>query len=64
MLEGLINNNLEVPVEQFNLNSQQLYLMAKREDVNLNKFISNYKAAYKLELIDVYVNMALIHGQN
>ena len=64
MFQGLITNNSEVSVEQFNLNSQQLYIMAKREDVNLNKFISNYKAAYKLTLIDVYVNLALIHGQN
>ena len=63
MLEGLINNNPELPVEHFNLNSQQIYYMTRNEDKDLNAHIIKYKTDYNLSTIDVYVNMAMIHGQ-
>lgn len=63
MLEGLINNNLDAPVEAFQLNSHQIYYMTRNNDKKLTQSLELYKQEYKLETIDVYVNMALIHGQ-
>lgn len=63
MLEGLINNNSSASVKFFQSNSQQIYYMARNEDKDLNAHIEKYKLDYKLSTIDVYVNMALVHGQ-
>ena len=62
MLEGLINNNLDTEPNFFMLNTKQIYYMATTEDNNLNDYITKYKSEYKLSTIDVYVNMALVHG--
>ena len=63
MLEGLINNNTTLCPNAFNLNSLQIYTMTQKDDVNLSKHVTQYKSDYNLDTIDVYVNMALIHGQ-
>lgn len=62
MLESLINHNLEMKPEFFMLNSQQIYYMVRNEDKDLNTHIDKYKADYNLSTIDVFVNMALLHG--
>ena len=63
MLEGLINNADNVCMTEFNLNSHQIYIMSKTDDKNLSKYIEQYKETYNLSTVDVYVNVAMIHGQ-
>ncbi len=62
MLEGLINNNSDTENELFIFNTKQIYYMTKTEDENIDTYITKYKSEYNLSLIDVYVNMALVHG--
>jgi hypothetical protein len=61
MLEKLINNNIESNKDIFNLNSYQLYKLSKNDDKKLNIVIEQYRREYNLSIVDVYVNMAILH---
>jgi len=63
MLENLINNS-DMPNEMLKLNTAQLIKLAKAEDRYLNVHINTYKRDYNLTNMEMYCNLALMHGGN
>ena len=53
-----------MPNEMLKLNTAQLIKLAKAEDRYLNVHINTYKRDYNLTNMEMYCNLALMHGGN